>query len=141
MKKVFAIILGLVFVLAFALTPQKNSLAKNALEGTWKFVSGKFTTGGELTEMDSTKRNAIKVFTPTHVTFFAMSPDKQQFDRAAVCTLEVKGNTYTETIEYSSIISVMGKKNQYEYRIEGDKLYQSGTNNGRKEETVWQRVK
>lgn len=136
MKKVIALICGLVFALAFAAPSQKNSL-----EGTWKFVSGKSTTGTEVTETDSTKRNAIKVFTPTHVIYFAMSPDKQQFDRAAVCTLEIKGNIYTETIEYASIISVLGRKNQYEFRIEGDKLYQSGTNNERKEESVWQRVK
>ena len=135
--KVIAILLVLVFSMALVVAPKKSPL-----EGTWKFVSSKDISSDKTVTNDGSKSDTIKIFTPTHVTYFSMSADKKQFVAGGVARLEMKGNRYTETIEYTSLLENLGKMNQYEYRIEGDKLYQSGVAwNGSKGESVWQRVK
>ncbi len=137
MRKIIAIGLVLIFSQLLTAMPIKESLL-----GTWKLVSSKTTASDKTTESDNTKTDAIKVFTATHVTYFAMTADKKKFNAGGVAKLEMKGNKITETIEYSSTQANMGKKNEYEYRIEGNKLYQNGIAwNGAKEESVWERVK
>ena len=71
-----------------------------------------------------------------------MSAGKKEFRAGFVARVEVNSNRFTETIEYTSLVEGIGKTFQYEYRIEGDRLYVTGTStDGSKLETVWQRVK
>ena len=135
MKKVIVGTLVLVFSLSLTASAQKSSLV-----GTWKSVSSKIITEGKTTEDEGGE--AISIFTSTHHTFFAMSAGKKEFRAGFVARIEVNGNRFTETIEYTSLVEGIGKTFQYEYRIEGGKLYQTGTGrDGSKIESVWQRVK
>ena len=56
----------------------------------------------------------------------------------------LKGNSYTETIEFvgPGMETYLGKKQSFTIRVDGDKFHQSGQlSDGLKIEEVWQRLK
>lgn len=58
---------------------------------------------------------------------------------------QIKGDahsgTYTENIKYASVPSMVGKGYPFSYRIEGDRWYHEGDEDGTHVEEVWRRVK
>jgi hypothetical protein len=136
MKKTILILCILIFSAAFA-----NASQSSQLIGTWKFVSGKYTYPDRVNQVDATKSNAIKIFTPTHFSVISMSPDGKEFRRANAGRLVVKGSKCVEYIDYSSGSEYLGKSYSFDIRFEGDKLIQTGMIDNVKLEETWQRVK
>ncbi|HET7267409.1 MAG TPA: hypothetical protein VFJ15_04810 [Oleiagrimonas sp.] len=148
MKRLFAIALVAALAVLGGCQSQSPAVAAKAtspLVGTWEFVSGTYTTPGKPPAVyDASDMHAMKVITPTHFAFVSVLGDGK-FYAAGSGPYTIKGDahggTYTETIEYASVPSMVGKGYPFSYRIEGDRWYHEGDEDGTHVEEVWQRVK
>ena len=112
----------------------------NVLVGTWKLVSGKY---GDIQSTLPEFGTTLKHMTPTHYTWLT-------YDKAGGIT-RVGGGPYSfdgkildTTLEYgvgSDIKSRKSKRQTYECKVEGRKLYQRGAlSTGLKLEEVWELI-
>lgn len=149
MKRFFAIALVAVLVLLGGCQSQSPAVADTSnatspLVGTWEFVSGRYTTPGKPPAVyDASDMHALKIVSPTHFSFVAVLGDGT-FYAAGSGPYEIKGDahsgTYTENIEYASVPSMVGKGYPFAYRIEGERWYHEGDEDGTHVEEVWRRV-
>jgi hypothetical protein len=112
----------------------------NKLVGTWKMVSGKY--GGQQSTLpkDST---TLKHITSTHF-MWATYDEVGKVTRAGGGPYTFNGKILEETPAYGmgpDFGVVKGKTQTFECKVEGKRLYQSGTlSNGRTLEEVWELV-
>jgi hypothetical protein len=127
----------LLALLACLIVGISTAQRKNKIEGVWQAVSMK-TDGKE--ELLSGKD--MKLITAKHFVWIYQDKDraltllskKTQSDSLAAAylfgagagTYKLAGNTYTETIEYSSDPNYVGLSIDFIVRVEGDRLFQSG---------------
>jgi hypothetical protein len=127
------------------------------LEGVWQLVSG----SGDGTPYPATYR-AIKLITKNHFAFVGEEERGVQDMKTAADSLRafrtmasgggtytIRGNTYTEKLEYFSDPAYVGASVSFTCRTEGDRFYQTGSfpilENGRKLrdakiDEVWRRI-
>jgi hypothetical protein len=112
----------------------------NTLVGTWKLVSAKYGGRQSTLSKDST---TLKHFTPTHF-MWASYDAVGKVTRTGGGPYTFKGRILEETPAYgmgADFHVVNAKRQTYECKVEGERLYQSGTlSNGTTLEEVWELV-
>jgi len=112
------------------------------LVGTWKLVSAKYG-GKEVKAAEGVTQ--IKHVTPGQFVWFSYDKEgKIDTGRMLGGSYTVNGNKYEETPEYGAgpiLPAFKGKKQSFEWKIEGNKWYHAGKLSGGLEiEEVWERV-
>jgi hypothetical protein len=103
---------------------------QHALVGTWEMVSIKGVNAeGENFSYDTTTVREVKVITPTHYILIAhtVEGDSLIFNRSYAGTLRLEGNRYIETPLISSLPIFDNVKQNFTWKILGDKFIQSGS--------------
>ena len=101
------------------------------LNGTWKLISGTEISNGVKTVTDYTKdQQMIKIINDTHFAFLkhklGTSKDTSNGFDAGGGTYSLKGDQYTEHLDYYSIKNVEGNAFTFTVTIKGDTLIQQG---------------
>ena len=115
---------------------------RTALVGTWKMASMKIN--GEDSDLPA-EAVTYKHVTPGGFTWLSYHKDTGEVFRAAGGTYTLKGDSYTEKIEYgmsSDFNVIKNGTHTFKCRIEGDTWHHTGQlSNGTKLEEQWTRVK
>jgi hypothetical protein len=112
--------------------------------GTWQLASFKYGTNQQSFAEPPSSQRRIKLITETHFTWVEFDPSTKKAQGMAGGAYLLSGDTYTESIDWadSGMESYLGKKHAFTIRVEGDRLFLSGTlADGLKIEEIWQRVK
>jgi hypothetical protein len=141
-RHLFITVIALLFGADLFAQQQAPKSSTNHL-GTWLLVSGKYGDAGE-SPLPKDERH-VKIITATHFLWVIYDDKNRLISSSMGGSCNRQGDKYTETIEFflpESMRPYLGKKQEFTIRVEGDKLYQSGTlSDGLKIEEVWQRVK
>jgi hypothetical protein len=110
------------------------------LSGAWEFVSGRYTTpDGNVVEEGAPGLRSLKVLNDAHFVYLTTRADGT-FIRSAGGRYSIDGATYAETIDAASAEVMRGKTYSFEWRLDGDLWYHSGTKDGVRLEEVWRRA-
>ena len=124
-------LLLLPFIL-FACKQDPNSYREpNALESTWKLLTGTIVENGKTTITDYTHdQSFIKVINKTHFAFLLhdlpIKKDSARLFSAGGGRYELEGNEYTEHLDYCNDRAWEGHDFHFTIRISGDTLIQTG---------------
>lgn len=99
--------------------------------GTWKLLSGTLIEKGDTTVTDYTKKTSfIKIINDTHFAFLSHDLAKGKDSSASYSSgggkYEIKGNKYTEHLEYCTAREWEGNDFEFEVTIKNDTLVQQG---------------
>ena len=109
------------------------------LQGNWELVSARFTrASGETTEVKAPQLRSLKVIGPSRFAFITVREDGS-LARAAGGRYRIEGDKYIETIDYTSASHMRGDY-IFDWRVEGDLWYHTGTHEGVRFEEVWRRA-
>jgi hypothetical protein len=103
---------------------------QHPLVGTWEMISIKgINADGERFSFDTTTVRETKVITPTHYMLIAhnVEGDSLIFNRSYAGTLRLEGNEYIEEPVISSLPIFDNVKQNFLWKVDGDKFIQSGT--------------
>ena len=132
MKTLFAFLM-LTAVLAACTPAQKEKTPETDLSitGTWKMISGATIRGADTIVVDYTvNQSFIKIFNDTHFSFFRHDLSKGQDSTAVFAagagTYTLKGNAYTEQLEYFTLREWEGNQFEFTVSISQDTLIQTG---------------
>lgn len=119
-----------------------TTATRHPLEGNWEIVSARFTAAdGKVTEMAAPSQlRSLKVLGRTHFSMLTTRGDGT-FVRAHAGRYTVRGNQYLEHIDLSSADVARGATYEFEWRVEGDTWYHTGTHEGIHFEEVWRRAR
>lgn len=118
-------------LLSCAAKPGKNEPSSLPIRGTWQLISGKITSKGQSSFTDYTKtQQMIKIINDSHFAFLKhdLKPGKDgknNFD-AGGGSYTLKGDQYTEHLDYYSDRNWEGKAFTFTVKITGDTLVQKG---------------
>ena len=104
----------------------------NSLQGTWKLLTGTVIEKGDTTITDYTKGKAfIKIINNSHFAFLLHDLSKGKDSSSAEFsagggTYSLKGNSYTEHLEYSNAREWEGHDFTFTVTISRDTLIQTG---------------
>jgi hypothetical protein len=131
----------LVVTSAFAQpNPMGGGIAARPLVGAWQLVSARYTAAdGKVTEVSGDQVRSLKVLNDGRFSFVTVKADGT-FIRAAAGRYAVDRNSYTETIDYTSVDNIRGKTYTFKWRVEGNTWYHSGELEGSRFEEVWRRA-
>jgi hypothetical protein len=121
----------------------QSAKADNSPLGTWQLVSTKYGDATNFTDYPPERRR-IKMITATHFTWVDYAVDTKKVGSMAGGTYTLKGNAYTETIDFAGegMEPYAGQKQEMTISVDGDKLFQSGhLSSGLKIEEHWRRIK
>ncbi len=109
----------------------QNSTQKPEIEGTWKLISGTLIEKGDTTITDYTKNlSFIKIINKSHFAFLKHDLSKGKDTTATYDsgggTYTLKGNNYTEILEYCSAREWEGNTFNFTVSFKNDTLTQSG---------------
>ena len=123
-------------ILLIALSSCDNSKSRvdqaaAELEGTWQMISGTIIEKKDTTVTDYTKRHQmIKIINQTHFSFLNHDLTKGKDSTALFVAgggrYELKGDQYTEHLEYCSDRVWEGNDFKFTIKIQNDTLTQSG---------------
>ena len=107
---------------------QKQETGSLSIQGTWKLLTGTLIEKGDTTITDYTKdRSFIKIINDSHFAFVHHTLRKDTTDfSAGGGRYELKGNNYTEHLEYCSAKEWEGHDFKFTLTINGDSLTQQG---------------
>lgn len=138
-NKLAAVVILSVAVTASCRTGQSGGTADHPLQGNWELVSARYTrANGESTEVRAPQLRSLKVIGPSRFAFITVREDGSLV-RSAGGRYRVEGNRYIETIDYTSASHMRGDY-IFDWRIEGDLWYHTGTHEGVRFEEVWRRA-
>lgn len=118
-------------LLSCADKPGKDDQSSLPIQGTWRLISGKTTSKGQSSFTDYTKtQQMIKIINDSHFAFLKhdLKPGKDgknNFD-AGGGSYTLKGDQYTEHLDYYSDRNWEGKAFTFTVKITGDTLVQKG---------------
>lgn len=116
------------FLLSCAAKPGKADQSSLPIQGTWRLISGTTTSKGEHTSTDYTKtQQMIKIINSSHFAFLKhdLKPGKNNFDAGGGSYI-LKGDQYTEHLDYYNDRNWEGKTFTFTVKINGDTLVQKG---------------
>ena len=120
-------------------TTHSAGTAVHPLQGNWELVSARYTrANGETSELRAPQVRSLKVIGPTRFAFITVREDGSLV-RSAGGRYRVEGDKYIETIDYTSASHMKGDY-VFDWRIEGDLWYHTGTHEGMRFEEVWRRA-
>jgi len=130
MKKIFLIIIFPLIIIACAESRKEDPKIANevSLRGTWKLLTATIIEKGDTVVTDYTKgRSFIKIINDSHFAFLNHTLRKDTTDfSAGGGAYSLKGNNYTERLEYCSAKEWEGHDFPLTVTITGDTLVQSG---------------
>jgi hypothetical protein len=100
---------------------------KNAIEGTWRVVSGTMKTADTTSSYSQADLFGMKMIFDNHWAIFGQGlrgGDTLAYYGGGTYTLE--GNKYTESIKYNIVKSRIGKVIPFEVEVRNDTLIQKG---------------
>jgi len=99
-----------------------------SIQGTWKLLTGTIVEKGDTSITDYTKdRSFIKIINDSHFAFLLHTLRKDTTDfSAGGGRYELKGNKYTEHLEYCNAKEWEGHDFSFTITINGDTLIQTG---------------
>lgn len=109
-----------------------NKTSPNSLQGTWKLLTGTVIEKGDTTITDYTKgRSFIKIINDSHFSFLMHDLNKGKDSLSAEFSAgggkyTLKGNSYTEHLEYCNAREWEDHDFTFTVTINGDTLIQSG---------------
>lgn len=112
---------------------KESKTAENPLKGTWRLISGTLIEKGDTTTTDYTRDlQMIKIINDSHFSFLNHDLKKGKDSLAAQFVAgggryELKGDQYTEHLEYCSAREWEGNDFVFTITIENDTLTQKGT--------------
>lgn len=110
------------------------------LAGAWEFVSGRYTQAdGTISQASAPELRSLKVLNSSRFVYITYRDDAT-FVRSAGGHYTIAGSTYAEKIDASSAEIMRGKTYSFEWKLDGDLWYHSGTKDGVLLEEVWRRV-
>ena len=134
MKSFICVAVVAIMLIISCNTPTKPEEQKEQtlpIEGTWKLLSGTLIEKGDTTVTDYTKGSSfIKIINDTHFAFLMHDLSKGK-DTAAVFSAgggayTLKGNNYTEHLEYCNDRQWEGNDFSFSITINNDTLIQQG---------------
>ena len=131
MKTKLLLLVALAAGLCFAFTVKPSKHAGIRLNGTWKLVTGITITKGVSTVTDYTKTQSfIKIINGTHFAFLkhdlnTPKDSSNHFD-AGGGSYTLKGNQYTEHLDYYVDKNWENKTFNFTVTLKGDTLIQKG---------------
>jgi hypothetical protein len=129
--KIAPLLLTASFLLSCTTKPGKDDQSSLPIQSTWRLISGTTTSKGEHTFTDYTKtQQMIKIINGSHFAFFKhdLKPGKDgknNFD-AGGGSYQLKGDQYTEHLDYYNDRNWEGKAFTFTVKINGDTLVQKG---------------
>ena len=130
MPKLFIAILFLLFMTSCGEKTEDNlqTTSANPIQGTWKLLTGTLIEKGDTTITDYTKDlSFIKIINDSHFSFLQHDTRKDSTNfSAGGGRYELKGNTYTEHLEYCSAKEWEGHDFTFTVTIANDTLIQTG---------------
>jgi Lipocalin-like domain len=108
-----------------------SSENKSTIEGTWQLLTGTLIEKGDTTVTEYTKKTSfIKIINSTHFAFLSHDLAKGKDSSATYSSgggkYEIKGNKYTEHLEYCTAREWEGNNFDFEVTIKNDTLVQQG---------------
>lgn len=125
----FLIFLGTLISCSENLKKDPEASVTTAIEGTWKLLTATVIEKGDTTITDYTKdRSFIKIINDSHFAFLQHGLDKAKDSSfsAGGGSYSLKGNSYTENLEYCTAREWEGHEFTFTVTITGDTLVQSG---------------
>ncbi|MCB9042106.1 MAG: hypothetical protein H6557_36275 [Lewinellaceae bacterium] len=98
---------------------------KHPLAGVWNIEEASY--GGKKSDLAARYGKVIKIITPTYFYGVFFNPETGYFNGITFGTWKTEGDQYTETIKaYSWDASAVGKTYSFNWKVEGNKFYQTG---------------
>ncbi len=139
-NKLAAVALFSVAVTASCRTSQTAGATIHPLQGNWELVSARYTrANGEIAEVRAPELRSLKVIGPSRFAFITVREDGSLV-RAAGGRYRIENDKYIETIDYTSASHMRGDY-IFDWRIEGDLWYHTGTHEGVRFEEIWRRAR
>jgi len=126
---ILLIFLGILISCSENLKDDPEISATTAIEGTWKLLTATVIEKGDTTITDYTKdRSFIKIINDSHFAFLqhGLNKAKDSSFSAGGGSYSLKGNSYTEHLEYCTAREWEGHDFTFSMTITGDTLVQSG---------------
>ena len=134
--------IALALVVLFSSTVVSLAAEPHPLVGTWKKVAGRASKDGEWQDHPN-EITMLKHITGTHVSWAVFRNDSKEILAAMGGSVELDGDNYIETTEHGlgAIMNLLGEKQRFTWKIEGNKFTQAGTlSNGVYIEELFERV-
>ena len=98
------------------------------LVGTWKKVAGRQSKDGAWVDQPA-GLTMLKHITPTHVTWTVFRDESKEIEAAMGGSVEMDDKNYSETVEHGlgPVMSLLGKKQAFTWKIENNVFIQVGT--------------
>jgi len=128
MLKLSIAILFCVCLTACKEKPESNIKTTLPIQGTWKLLTGNLIEKGDTVVTDYTKdKSFIKIINDSHFSFLQHDTPRDSTNfSAGGGRYELKGNTYTEHLEYCSAKEWEGHDFTFTVTINNDTLIQTG---------------
>ncbi|HET9745729.1 MAG TPA: hypothetical protein VFP97_08450 [Chitinophagaceae bacterium] len=127
MKKLLPLLFPLTIV-SCTQESRKGETEPLPVKGTWKLITGTLIEKGDTTITDYTKNlSFIKIINDSHFSFLQHDTRKDSVNfSAGGGRYELRGNNYTEHLEYCSAKEWEGHDFNFTLTISGDTLMQQG---------------
>jgi hypothetical protein len=117
----------LLIFFVFASCHQKSTPTSSLdIEGTWKMISAETLENDSLKLKDVSNTTFIKIINKSHFSFFNQHKTESEKFYSGAGTYHLKGNKYTETLEFTSVKEIRNHQFTFQLEIIGDTLIQSG---------------
>ena len=134
MKKHYVLFLIATILVSCSEKPKSDteSSTTTSIEGTWKLLTGTIIEKGDTTITDYTKNKSfIKVINDSHFAFLLHDLNKGKDSSSAAFSAgggsyTLRGNNYTEHLEYCNAREWEGHDFSFTITISGDTLIQTG---------------
>ncbi len=103
-----------------------NDKNNTKLAGTWKLVYGDVLENDSLRVKDVSTSDFIKIINKSHFAFFNQRRGTGIDFYGGAGTYTLEGNTYKETLNYTSVDEIRGHEFPFTIEIKGDTLVQRG---------------
>jgi hypothetical protein len=119
---------ALALIVLFISTAIGVAAEPHPLVGTWKKIAGRESKDGEWRNFPS-EVTMLKHITGTHISWTIFRNDSKEIIAAMGGSVSIDGDKYTENVEHGlgSVMELLGKKQEFTWKIESDKFTQAGT--------------
>ncbi len=99
---------------------------KNGIIGSWLLVYGETRTTDSVEVKDLSNTEFIKILNKDHFAFFNQKKDTAEGFYGGGGIYSLKGNVYTERLDYIGVKELRGHEFTFNVEVKGDTLIQSG---------------